>query len=149
MANNPTISQAYAITVDYGLSLDKMIEAGNYNVVSSNINTEGYPVNGQGSVSKDIVLFQFAKATCSEDVIAAMALSGYRPADHIELLALGAQHPNLQRELPTLALGQAGCKNVMVLSCGTARGTGRSLRELGFEADFSPNNYFAAVKKAA
>ncbi len=96
---------AFRILVDYSLPLEDMIRAGNYDWVGSSI-IQNFPSNcdwGVHGVTAE--LFHFDRTMNSDEAIAEMEEQGYRPATIVELLAFGAEHPELQREFPIFALG--------------------------------------------
>ncbi|PIR57314.1 MAG: hypothetical protein COU72_01585, partial [Parcubacteria group bacterium CG10_big_fil_rev_8_21_14_0_10_41_35] len=98
--------QIYSVVVDYGMSLFNMISVGNYDYVNSNITAEHFPTTSEGVVkTKEVVLFHFNRDISSEVVIAEMNKAGYQPANIAELLALGAQKPELQLGFPIVGLG--------------------------------------------
>lgn len=106
----PVIAQApaypiYPIEVDYGMSLSQMIVAGQYGYVNDAITPERFSIVGNGKQLVEIALVHFGRAITSQVAIDEMDKEGYRPAIIAELLALGATHPELQRQFPVIALG--------------------------------------------
>lgn len=78
------------ITIDYGMSLEAMIAAGEYDWKNGNITAEKFPVEGTGIKKFRTRLFHFDRNTSSEDAVAAMKEEGLEPATHVHGLAFGA-----------------------------------------------------------
>ena len=95
----------FLIVVDYNRSLSKMIKAGNYDWINSNITVNHFPIEGSGQQEKNFSLFHFNKAKTSEEVIVEMNKEGFSPAKIEDLLALGESQPELQKQFPIVALG--------------------------------------------
>ena len=100
----PTV---FAVTVNYGRTLQAMIKDGHYDWSNDDITHEHFPIN-RGREEKDelkLTLFHPNRPIESDEAIDEMAKHGLRPATLPELLALGEEHPDLQREFPVIALG--------------------------------------------
>jgi len=97
--------QSFKVLVDYTKTLAEMIRAGSYDCEGFDINSENFKVVGQGQQEVEVVLFHFNRETNTEDILLKMERAGYRPARIEELLALGAKHPNLQRQFSIVAFG--------------------------------------------
>lgn len=100
----PTV---FAVTVNYGRTLQAMIKDGHYDWSNDDITHEHFPIN-RGREEKDelkLTLFHPNRPIESDEAIDEMAKQGLRPATLPELLALGEEHPDLQREFPIIALG--------------------------------------------
>lgn len=102
---NAATYPSYTVPVDYNLSLPDMITAGHYDDVNDNITPERFPIQGSGKRQVTIALVHPGKEVESQPLIDEMDALGYRPATNAELLALGARYPELQREIPVIALG--------------------------------------------
>lgn len=150
MGNNMT-ENIYKIQIDYSKSLDRMVNAGEYDWVNDNITADHFPVKGEGRREADIVLFHFDKNMESGDVIAEMNKEGYRPAAIEELAALGREYPDLQRQFPIVAMGSVwqGSDGYRFVPClfrfGSERS--RSLDLYWFDLRWSAPFRFAAVRK--
>jgi len=101
-------------TVDINFStLEEGIAAGKYDWANENIWTnenitaERFPITGnQGK--KEVVTVHFGRLmNSSEEVIAELNKLGYKPAETADLLALGKDQPELQRQFPIIALGSS------------------------------------------
>ncbi len=112
----------FSVLVDYRLTLDQMIEAGRYDWKNSGI-TSNFPVNCRRDESADVTMFlvKYDRSMESDDIIKDLDVRNLRAAELPELLALGAQNPDIQREFPIVALGSVwvnyrGHRSVPVLS---------------------------------
>ncbi len=96
--------RTFPITVDYNRSLEEMIAAGNYHGHISDM-IKGCPISGEGVHHLDLVLVAIEGEMYIDSVRIALSQRGLRAATIEELLALGEQHPELQRNFPIMALG--------------------------------------------
>ncbi len=100
------ITDTFTILVDETKMVEELVFEGKYDRSNSDVVSKNFPCPKNGTKdNKNIVLFHFGKMMTSEQVIAKMDREGYRPATVHELLALGACHPDLQRQFPIIALG--------------------------------------------
>jgi hypothetical protein len=98
----------FPITVDYSRTLEEMIKAGKYDYVNSSINSTNFPIDQSksGTETLEAVIVHLDKyVKDTETVLKLMDKKGLRPATLPELLALGEQYPELQREPLLFALG--------------------------------------------
>lgn len=95
----------YTVAVDYGMALADMIAVGKYDWTNSDITTKHFSVRGEGKAEVEIQLVHFDRVMESDDVIRELDKQGLRPAKIEELLAFGANYPEVQREFPVVALG--------------------------------------------
>ena len=141
----------YSVTVNYNLTVEKMVTVGSYDYANGNITSEHFLVQGQGKQEKEIILFHFDRLISSEEAIQEMDEVGYRPAEPEEILALGAGHPDLQREFTIVGLGspwQYPVDGDRCAICLWGRGSGgRGLGLDGFEGDWDRVYRFATVCK--
>ena len=116
------------IVVDYDLSLQEMIAAGQYDLVNDDITPERFPVIGKGVMQLIPQLVHFNRNISSDDAEKELDKKGLRPATLAELLAFGKTYPEVQRKFPVVALGSVaeinGDRFVAYLDRG---GSGRSL----------------------
>jgi len=144
------VKPAYSITVNYDLTIEQMVVAGNYDSVSTSITQEHFPIQGEGRQEKEVTLFHFNRWIFSEEVIREMSKLGYQPAEPEDIFAFGIQHRNIQRQFPVLALGSPWQhshhrKGYVVRLEGDH--TIRSLNLRLFNLKSSPHYRFAAVHK--
>ena len=96
------------LTVDYTKTVEQAIADGNYDWKNSDVTAKNFPISPEMIGKKvDISgrLFHFDRNISSKEAIKEMDSDGCRPAILMELLALGATHPELQRQFPVVALG--------------------------------------------
>lgn len=96
----------YEITVPKRVSIETMVQLGKYDYTDS-ICGEIYP--GCESVhiyeKVKVTILQFEGIVGTDEVYQAMIKNGYRPAKFQELLALGAEMPDLQKQYNIIAFG--------------------------------------------
>lgn len=139
----------YPITVDYGMTLAEMIAAGRYDSQNSDINTQNFPITGEGQVDRELHLVHPNKVASTEEVLAKLDRLGLRPAKIEELLAFGAKYPNLQKKFPVVTLGSvwqhpSGGRHVAYLAGWYGE---RDLDLLWIGSDWDEYFRFAAVSK--
>ena len=107
----PTVSAGgptYTVTVNYSLTKPQMIAVGNYDYVNDflrdNDPVEG-KIEGAGQVEVALERIHFNQVISTTDALKEIKKMGREPARLEHLLALGAKHPNLQKEFPIVALG--------------------------------------------
>jgi hypothetical protein len=118
------IEKVFDLKIDYNLSLDEMISAGKYELVNNNISPGSCPIPGDmiGRVEKlKSRVFHFNRLLYNKSVFKKMKKEGFRPATAHEIIAFGAQVPDLQRNFPIIGLGSIWMSderfsNVMSLS---------------------------------
>jgi len=147
MAQNRVCQESFTVTIDYTQSLADMIRAGNYDWVNEDITQEHFPIQGERRQEVTVTLFHFNRSVSSGDAIAGIKQQGYRPGEIEHLLALGAAHPDLQKQFPIIALGSVwsppgGSRCVPSVPW---RGAGRSLHLLWFDGAWRPSCRFIAV----
>ena len=100
----PTLSieGRYNVTVTAD---ENFIKAGKYDQVNSNINPKNFVVNVCSLGDIELLLIRVSKPMSFEDIIGEMYKISLRPGNLLELCALGAKFPDLQREISIIALG--------------------------------------------
>ncbi|MEX1997275.1 MAG: hypothetical protein WEA04_01165 [Candidatus Andersenbacteria bacterium] len=88
----------YPVTIDYGQSVEDMVKAGKYDYANEDIVAKNFPVEGNGTVEFELVLVHFDRDITSGAAIKKMEQMGLVPCKIEHLLALGAKHPELQRQ---------------------------------------------------
>lgn len=128
-----TIEQrSYAITVDYNRSFEEMIADGKYDYVSPNITCQNFPITGTGVVEEEIILVHFDRYIKSDDAVRELNEMGLKPAKLEHACALGAKHPDLQREYAIVFLGSVWTHHVSSRHV-PCLGRWRAGRELRFD----------------
>lgn len=99
--------QTYAVSVDYSLSIEEMVRAGRYDWSNESITSKNFPrLQSWGKREVEVELVHLDRYMRNGDgVIRELDKRGYRPATLPELLALGAQYPDLQRTYSIPAFG--------------------------------------------
>lgn len=100
------LKDIYPIEVDQSLEFEEMVQAGYYNDVHQDIVP---PVSWITSFNKkenvNVVLLGLDQSMTTEEMLAVFKEKGVRPANIVELLAFGAQYPEVQWECPIVAFG--------------------------------------------
>ena len=112
-------SHTYAISVDYSQSVEQAVQAGNWEGHNSEGINSGdfpelqakkgvFPAQRHNLLNTQITLIHINHKVTTQEALEVLTEKGYRPANLYELLALGAQHPDLQRGLKKIvALGSS------------------------------------------
>ena len=139
----------YRLTINYDQTLAEMVSAGGYDTVNSDITADHFPVKGEGKREVEVTLFHFNRVMTSKQVIAELDRAGYRPGKIEELLALGAEQPDIQRQFPIICLG-SGWRHPFGNRYVTSLDVWSSERELvlcWFGSDWFEDCRFLAVRK--
>lgn len=81
------------VIVDYDRQLPEIIQAGEYDLVNTDITPEHFPISGEGKHKVSIALWHFGREVTYDEILAKMSQHGYRPATIVELLAFGRSFP--------------------------------------------------------
>lgn len=95
----------FILEVDGTLTLEQMIANGKYNWKNDDITSKKYPIADKTKRTAHMELFHFDRDISSEKAVKEMEKAGFRPATIEELLTLGENQPELQRQFPIIALG--------------------------------------------
>ena len=134
--------------VDYGMTLEQMITAGNYDWFIDDITAKRFPLTGTGKVAFEPKLFHFDRSISSEDAIKEMEKDGFRAAKIEELLAYGAILPEEQRKYPIIALGSvAKIRGSRRVACLDWDASERGLRLFWFDGGWDDYYRFLGVRK--
>ena len=94
------------LTVDYSMTLEEMITAGNYDYCNGDVSTQWFTLSGIGKTAFEYKLFQFEGGESSSDRVIKMIIeAGFFPAKIEHLLAFGATLPEEQRKHKIVAMG--------------------------------------------
>jgi hypothetical protein len=96
---------AYAITVNYDLSVEDAVRAGHYEEASEELTSENFPSLRTGTTTIELILINFHDEMGFERVVHQFDEMGLRVAELPELLAYGAQHPKEPYGYEVVALG--------------------------------------------
>jgi len=112
------------LVIDYGMSLEQMISAGNYDWKNSDLTASRFPVDGSGIVECEYKLSHFDRSVSSNEAVRLITIDGWQPGKIEHLLAFGAANPDEQRKFPIVALGSVaemgGLRDVAFLRGGDA-----------------------------
>ncbi|HEC20941.1 MAG TPA: hypothetical protein ENI70_00300 [Candidatus Peregrinibacteria bacterium] len=97
--------ETHTVTVDYGLSVKKACKVGEYDDENDEITSENFPSTRTGKAGIEIKTVCFNLYMSLDETLARLDRMSLRPAELSELLALGAQKPDLQRKFTIVALG--------------------------------------------
>jgi len=97
----------FSIAINYSQSLQEMIDAASYDEVSKDITPRNFYLTATGDRIVELTLVQFKRPMSPLDILNHMQRESYRPATIEELLALGANKPDVQRSIPIVALGSS------------------------------------------
>jgi hypothetical protein len=97
------------LAIDYSVTLAEMIAAGRYDWFKSNITAQRFPMESEGAVAYEAMLFHFEEAISSEAAVkkikTADATNPWKPAGIEHLLAFGAKYPDEQYWYSIVTLG--------------------------------------------
>jgi len=148
---NNRVSNKYHVKVNYSMSIEKMVQLGNYDIVHPNINSKNFPTVGRGEAIVEMCLFQFDRVIgiSSMDVFREMDNLNYRAAEIHELLAFGVGHPDIQREASIIALGSIAnnTKECLDVACLSVDGSLREVSMRCFNMNWGDSCFFLAVHK--
>lgn len=144
------VDLTFTVTVDRFRTVAEAVKAGNYDRANANIHDQSFPFTRSGVKEEtEIILLHFGKAMTLEQVLVEMEKRGLRSADIMEILSIGEQKPELQRQFTIVELGSPwqypfGDKGVV---CLNGRGPERELNLLQHEGDWLAVWRFACVRK--
>ena len=157
------LNGGHSITIDRSLTVEGMVLSARFDRRNADISSRNFPLelaNTREETEVDLLSFDqdtpvFGKQddhdVSTNRVLGTMRLKSLRPAKLAEILAFGAQYPDLQREFPIIGLGSR-CDFSRVLYCPVLCGDGLE-RELDLRFydndEWDPNHRFLAVPKAA
>jgi hypothetical protein len=139
----------FPVTVNYDLSVEEAIDAGDYQAVHSEINAKNFPSTRSGQAALEVVLVRFEHRMKSEDVLHELDKEGLRAAELPEFLAFGAKYPDVQRKFSVAGLGSVwrdrkGYRNV---PCLYEASEGRYLDLHWWDDGWYSYTRFAAIRK--
>jgi hypothetical protein len=110
------LGQPMNVIVRYGLPLPEAIRLGHYDAVWTPVAEMKIPVRPVGVVNQHMILRHYNRVIKTSAILADLKKYGLRPATLPELLAVGEQAPELQKQFPVVALGQT-CRFGTHLCC--------------------------------
>jgi hypothetical protein len=145
-----SVNPTYPVTVNYGLTLAEMIEAGRYDWLNLNLNIfkEHFPMKGEGTKEVVTELVHFNRYVVSQEVLRELDKRSFCPATIEELLSFGARYHKLQRQFPIVALGSIRRRLVRRYVSGLwGASDGRGLGIRWFGSLWDGRHRFLAVRK--
>ena len=100
-------ADAYSVVINFGKTVEQMKDDGHYDWSNSNINSQNFPLSGEGTVNVTLELVHLNRLASSQDVLDHLEANGMRPATVEELLMFGVTYPDIQREFPIVCLGSS------------------------------------------
>lgn len=99
----------YVVSPGYGRPLGELLAAGGYDHANEYLTEERFPVADDrgGASAVEVALVCLEHRATTDEVGRAVEAAGLRAGGIAELLALGAEQPELQRSFPIVALGAA------------------------------------------
>jgi hypothetical protein len=139
----------FPAVVNYDLSVNDAIAAGDYQAVNDSITSGNFPLVRHGQAELEINLVRFDQRMTSEDVPRELDKEGLRAVELPELLAFGATHPDVQRRFSVVGLGSVwrdrkGYRNV---PCLYTASEGRYLDLHWWDDGWYSFSRFAAVRR--
>jgi hypothetical protein len=101
----PTPYAKYPITVDYGQSVEDLIKSGSYRWTYSELSSRNFPPQAAGTKQLSATLVRIRGESTIDQVVAAEAKDGFRPATIQELLAFGDTYPEMIKNITIAGLG--------------------------------------------
>ncbi len=140
---------SFPLRVNYDLSVESLVIHGKYDWGSDEISMNNFPTTKHGEVAEVLELVHFNAVLTSDEVSKELDKMGLRPAELYELLTLGKEYPNVQRQFPVLALGsvwhdRGSSRFVPYL---TKKGIKRLLNLSYLDVQWGKRCRFAAIRK--
>lgn len=125
-------ANSYRVVVPYRdkTTIKELLLAGKYDWVSDDITDENFPHVQRGDIEVNTRLVDLGQHISTDRALAKLARRKLWPATAAELLAFGAEYPDVQRQHPIVALGQTWCNSkgydtvVCLVSCVGKRSAG-------------------------
>jgi hypothetical protein len=141
--------ESFPLKVNYDLSVEDAVAAGDYQAVNAAITSNNFPRTRKGQAESEIVLVRFEHRMSSPEVIHALDEEGLRAAELPELLAFGATYPEVQRKFSIVGMGSVwrdrkGYGNV---PCLYTASEGRYLDLHWWDDGWYTYSRFAALRK--
>lgn len=141
--------ETFPVTVNYDLSVEEAVTAGEYQGVNSAITSKNFPSSYRGQAQLLIQLIRFDRRMTSENVLEELERESLRPAALPEFLAFGATYPEVQRKFSVVGLGSVWCdrKGYRNVPCLYTASEGRYLDLHWWDDGWYSYSRFAAFRK--
>jgi hypothetical protein len=142
-------SETFPVTVNYDLTVEAAVDAGNYQGVNSSITSKNFPPSRHGQENLEILLVRYDRRMTSESVLEELDRENLRPAELPEFLAFGATYPEVQRKFSVVGLGSVWCdrKGYRNVPCLYTASEGRYLDLHWWDDGWYSYSRFAAIRK--
>lgn len=145
-----TVVGTYPVVVDYGKSVEEMVEFGRYDWSHRGITSKHFPTKWIGKTEIAVELVRINGCCANENsALELFNSNGYRQTNLHELLAFGEKYPDIQRKISIIALISVRrfLRNRLGALCLDTRGSKRilDLRSLG--SNWITIASFAVVRK--
>jgi hypothetical protein len=99
--------KTYPVFVDYETQVENEVMSGGFDWANRDINSRNFPSRRKGSaeIAIQLINFRSQRSISTNDVLRKLDESGMRPAEILELLALGKRYPELIEKGPIVSLG--------------------------------------------
>lgn len=146
-AHNP--GENFPLSLNYDLALADAIDAGSYQGVHSSITPANFPPQRHGQAEVEVILVRYPKRIDSEDVLRELDKEGLRAAELCEILAFGAEYPEVQRRFSVVGLGSVwkDRKGYLNVPCLYEASEGRYLDLHWWNDGWYSFSRFAAIRK--
>jgi len=143
------VRKVFRLVVNYDESVEILVARGKYNYANPNIIAENFPTSRKGTVETELHLVHLNRVVSTDEALRALDQMGFRPAEVKEILTLGAERPDLQREFPIVALGSRWQRpyGYASVACLYDDACGRFLNLYWIEYGWSEYFRFLAVRK--
>ena len=137
------------VLVDYDLSIDDAIQAGQYGCSERVITSRSFPSMRKGKGHVEFVLIHFTRLTDSIEVLREFTRRSLRSAELRELIALGMMYPNIKPEASIVALGSVLRRANATFEVPLLRNDsgGQTLGLYYRDRGWHPGYWFAAVQE--
>jgi len=141
--------ETFPLLVNYDLPLADAIDAGQYQGVHASFTRENFPPARSGQAEVEIILVRYQQRMESENVLRELDKEGLRAAELSEILAFGAEYPEVQRRFSVIGLGSVwkdrkGYRNV---PCLYEASEGRYVDLHWWDDGWYSFSRFAAIRK--
>ena len=138
----------FTLAVNYGEPVEALAARGKYDRENGNIISTNFPTKQKGAAKVAVELVNFNRSIPTKEAFVELDEREFRPAELHELLALGIEQPDLQRQFPIVAIGSCwrdldGRRRV---PCLHGDGNGRDLDLFHSEGAWNERYRFLAVR---
>lgn len=124
------VDQILRCTMDTSVGISDLIGRGGYDRVDANIVERSTLQTRNGVEHRDVILLHVNERAATQNLLEMIGRFGLRPVTLHELLWVGIQHPNIQREAPIVSLSPVA--KVLAYPCAAYLGRyEEEKRELG------------------